>query len=142
MRERWVRWLHKLLNTNSLFLNPTAVEEILVWNPWRPLDDAPYGYEVAEGIRAMMNQETVGPAARKKKTPLFMCFMHFSRASDSVFRTLLWTVLTRFGVPQRIFADVRQFHNGMQACMRLEDANCSGMLDVGSSARVRVYACA
>ena len=34
--------------------------------------------------------------ARKKDTPMFMCFIDFTKAyCDSVDRTLLWTVLAR-----------------------------------------------
>ena len=34
--------------------------------------------------------------ARKKDTPLFMCFIDLTEAYDSVDRALLWTVLARF----------------------------------------------
>ena len=42
--------------------------------------------------------------ARKKDTPLFMCFIDLTKAYDSVDRTLLWTVLARFGIPPRMLA--------------------------------------
>ena len=43
------------------------------------------------------------------------------KAYDSVDRTLLWTVLARFGVPQNMISVIRQFHDGMRACVRLDD---------------------
>ena len=43
------------------------------------------------------------------------------KAYDSVDRTLLWTVLARFGVPQNMISVIRQFHDGMRACLRLDD---------------------
>ena len=40
-------------------------------------------------------------------------------------RLLLWTVLARFGVPQNMISVIRQFHDGMRACVRLDDRVCS-----------------
>ena len=39
--------------------------------------------------------------ARKKQISLDVCFIDLTKAYDSVDRTFLWTVLARFGVPQR-----------------------------------------
>ena len=63
--------------------------------------------------------------ARKKRIPLYVCFIDLTKAYDSVERTLLWTVLARFGVPQNIISVIRQFHDGMRACVRLDDRVCS-----------------
>ena len=63
--------------------------------------------------------------ARKKRIPLYVCFIDLSKAYDSVDRTLLWTVLARFGEPQIMISVIRQFHDGMRACVRLEDRVCS-----------------
>ena len=38
--------------------------------------------------------------ARKKRIPLYVCFIDLTQAYDSVDRTHLWTVLAGFGVPQ------------------------------------------
>ena len=54
---------------------------------------------------------------------------------DSVDITLLWTVLVCFGIPPRIFAVLRQFHDGMRACVRLDDVECSDMSDVEQGLR-------
>ena len=45
--------------------------------------------------------------ARKKRIPLYVCFID-PKAYDSVDRTLLWTVLARFGVPKRMLSVIRQ----------------------------------
>ena len=63
--------------------------------------------------------------ARKKRIPLYVCFIDLTKAYDSVDRTLLWTVLARFGVPQIMISVIRQFHDDMRACVRLEDRVCS-----------------
>ena len=61
--------------------------------------------------------------ARKKRIPLYVCFIDLTKAYDSVDGTLLWTVLARFGVPQIMISAIRQFHDGMRACVRLDDAS-------------------
>ena len=63
--------------------------------------------------------------ARKKRIPLYVCFIDLTKAYDSVDRTLLWTVLARFGVPQNMISVIRQLHEGMRACVRLDDRVCS-----------------
>ena len=63
--------------------------------------------------------------ARKKRIPLYVCFIDLTKAYDCVDRTLLWTVLARFGVPQNMISVIRQFHDGMRACVRLDDRMCS-----------------
>ena len=73
--------------------------------------------------------------ARKKQIPLYVCFIDLTKAYDSVDRTLLWTVLTRFGVPQNMISVIRQFHDGMRACVRLDDRACSGWFAVEQGLR-------
>ena len=63
--------------------------------------------------------------ARKKRIPLYVCFIDLTKAYDSVDRSLLWTVLARFGVAQNMISVIRQFHDGMRACVRLDDRVCS-----------------
>ena len=63
--------------------------------------------------------------ARKKRILLYVCFIDLTIAYDSVDRILLWTVLARFGVPQITSLVIRQFHDGMRACVRLDDRVCS-----------------
>ena len=42
IRERWVRWFHKLLNAKSPTLDPSIVDELKQWSPCRPLDNVPF----------------------------------------------------------------------------------------------------
>ena len=64
----------------------------------------------------------------RKDTPLFLCFIDRTKAYGSVDRTLLWTVLGRFGIPPKKLAAIRQLHDGMRACVRLDDGECSDCL--------------
>ena len=61
IRERWVRWFHKLFNIKPPTLDPSIVDEIKQWPPCRPVDDVPSRYEVAGAIRVLANQKAVGP---------------------------------------------------------------------------------
>ena len=64
--------------------------------------------------------------AQKKRIPLYVCFfIDLTKACDSVDRTLLWTVLARFSVPQMMISVICRFHDGMRACVRLDDRVCS-----------------
>ena len=58
--------------------------------------------------------------ARRRRIPLYMCFVDLQKAYDSVDRELLWKVLARDGVPNMI-AVIRQFHDGMHARERMDD---------------------
>ena len=60
--------------------------------------------------------------ARKKRIPLYVCVIDLT--NDSVDRTLFWTVLARFGVPYKMISVIRRFHDGMRACVRLDDRVC------------------
>ena len=72
---------------------------------------------------------------RKARVPLFLCFIDLQKAYDSVDRTLLWQVLTRFGVPPQTIEVIRQFHDGMRACVRNDDGRCSEWFGVAQGLR-------
>ena len=72
---------------------------------------------------------------RKKLIPLYVCFIDLTKAHDSVDRTLLWTVLARFGVPQNMISVIRHFHDGMRACVWLDDRVCSVWFSVEQGLR-------
>ena len=67
---------------------------------------------------------------RKEGVPLYTCFVDLQKAYDSVDRSLLCVVLARFGVPRVIVDIVRQFHNGMRACVRLDGGRVSEWFEV------------
>ena len=67
---------------------------------------------------------------RKAGVSLFMCFIDLQKAYDTVDRTLLWQVLTRIGVPPQMIAVIRQFYDGVRACVRPDDGGCSDWFEV------------
>ena len=84
---------------------------------WFPTEPFYHRYDVCDS--------SVTEAGAEKRSPLYVCFTDLTKAYDSADRTLLWAVLARFGVPQNMISIIRQFHNGMRACVRLDDRVCS-----------------
>ena len=73
---------------------------------------------------------------RARKIPLYMCFIGLQKAYDSVDRELLlWVVLARFGVPEKMLTVISQFHEGMRARVRTGDDEQSERLDVTQGLR-------
>ena len=72
---------------------------------------------------------------RKARVPLFLCFIDVQKAYDSVDRTLLGQVLARFGTPPQMIEVIRQFHDGMRACVRSDDGRCSERFEVAQGLR-------
>ena len=58
-----------------------------------------------------------------------------TKAYDFVDRTFLWIVLARFGVPQNMTSVIRQFHDDMRTCVRLNDGMGSEGLAVEQGCR-------
>ena len=72
---------------------------------------------------------------RAKQIPLYMCFIDLQKAYDSVDRELLWVVLARFGIPEKMLTVIRQFHEGMRARVRTDDGEHSEWFDVTQGLR-------
>ena len=89
---------------------------------WRKIFlEAQYGFQVGRSTDGMIYVvRGVQELAREKDLPLFMCFIDLQKAYDSVDRSLLWKVLARYGVPAKLISIIRQFHDGMRACVRLD----------------------
>ena len=73
--------------------------------------------------------------ARRRRIPLNMCFVDLQKAYDSVDRELLWKVLPRAGVPEEMIAVIRQFHDGMQAQVRMDDGELSDWFEITQGLR-------
>ena len=87
---------------------------------WFPTEQFYHQYDVCDS-------SLTGAGAEETNFVVYACFIDLTKAYEhSVDRTLLWTVLARFGVPQNMISVIRQFHDGMQACVRLDDRVCSG----------------
>ena len=72
---------------------------------------------------------------RKSRVPLLLGFIDLQKAYDSVDRTLIWQVLARFGTPPQMVEVIRQFNDGIRACVRSDDGRCSEWFDVAQGLR-------
>ena len=82
-------------------------------------------------IDMMLVARLLQEQARKKDTPLFVCFIDLTKAYDSVERTRLWTVLAHVRVPSRMLGAIRRVHDGVRARAWLDASKCSNMFEVG-----------
>ena len=76
---------------------------------------------------------------RKEGVPIYTCFVDLQKAYDSVDHSLLWVVLARFGAPPVMVDIVRQFHDGMRACVRLDGGRVSEWLRSARDVFLRRY---
>ena len=72
---------------------------------------------------------------RKACVTLFLYFIDLQKAYGSVDHTLLWYVLTRFGVPKQMIEIIRQFLDEVKACMKNDNGVCSEWLEVAQGLR-------
>ena len=79
--------------------------------------------------------------ARRRRIPPYMCFVNLEKAYDSVDRELLWKVLARAGVPEETITAIRQFHDGMQAQVRMDDGELSDWFEVTQGLRQGCVLC-
>ena len=81
---------------------------------------------------------------RKAGVSIFVCFIDLTdlqKAFDTVGRTILWQVLIRIGVTPQMIAVIRQFHDGIGACVRPDDSVCSDWFKVEDYGRDAFYLC-
>ena len=74
---------------------------------------------------------------REAHVPLCLCFIDLQKAYDFVDRSLLWQKPTRYGVPRRLIAVIRQFHDGLRAWVKNDNGDCSGAFNVEQGLRKR-----
>ena len=86
--------------------------------------------------RDMMRMMRKLQAVRQKAGgSLFVCFIDFQKAYDTVDRTLLWQVLPRIGVPPQMIAIIRQVHDEMRAAVRPNGGVFSNGVEEGQGLR-------
>ena len=48
------------------------------------------------------------------QTPLYVCFIEFEKAFDSVDRQAIWDIRGHYGVPDKIVSVIRRLHEGFE----------------------------
>uniref|UniRef100_A0A8C5PLD5 Reverse transcriptase n=1 Tax=Leptobrachium leishanense TaxID=445787 RepID=A0A8C5PLD5_9ANUR len=61
---------------------------------------------------------------QEQNRELYTTFVDLTKAFDTVSREGLWRIMSKFGCPDRFILMVRQFHDGMTACV-LDDGDAS-----------------
>ena len=61
------------------------------------------------------------------QTPLFVCFIDFDKAFDSVDRQAIWDILRHYGVPDKIISVIRRLYEGF-ACQVIHSGRLFGGL--------------
>ena len=61
--------------------------------------------------------------AMEQRQPLYVVFVDFSKAFDTVDRQTLWKVLEIYGCPERLVRMIRLFHDGMTGKVSIGGSN-------------------
>jgi len=57
----------------------------------------------------------------EQNMPLYMVFVDFTKAFDTVNRSLLWKILQKIGCPEKFTHLIATLHSGMQASVRFKN---------------------
>ena len=84
------------------------------------LEDSQCGFRPKRGtIDMVFAARQLTEKSIEYRLPLYWLFVDLKKAYDSVNRDAMWTVLQKYGVPDRTIAVIRSFHVGMQAKVRV-----------------------
>nr|KAG5710457.1 hypothetical protein BaRGS_022275 [Batillaria attramentaria] len=68
------------------------------------------------------------------QTPLYVCFIDFEKAFDSVDRESIWTILRHYGVPEKMVDIIKQLYNGF-SCKVIHNGKLSDEFQVTTGVR-------
>ena len=80
------------------------------------LPESQCGFRPGRGTTDMIfTLRQIQEKCREQILPLYICFIDFRKAFDSVPRDMLWRVLGRYGCPGKFINIIKLFHEGMEA---------------------------
>ena len=68
------------------------------------------------------------------QTPLYVCFIDFEKAFDSVDRQAIWDILRHYGVPDKIISVIRRLYEGF-ACQVIHSGRLSEDFEISTGVR-------
>ena len=89
--------------------------------PRRAVRFSPSAFDNRHAVRRARTART----RTSEENPPVHVLIDLHKAYDSVGRELLWVVLARFGVPEKMLTVIGQFHEGMRARVRTDDSEHS-----------------
>lgn len=82
----------------------------------RILPESQCGFRPSRGtIDMIFCARQLQEKAKEQQKPIFLIFYDLEKAYDSVPRTAMWSVLSRFGVPEPFVDMIKALHDGMSA---------------------------
>jgi Reverse transcriptase (RNA-dependent DNA polymerase) len=71
---------------------------------------------------------------REYNNEVYVCFVDFKQAYDSIWRDGLWHVLGSYGIPPKIVRLIKALYKDTKACVRIEE-HCTDWFEVASGLR-------
>ena len=96
---------------------------------YSPTSSAAFAYSSAIcSPKAVRPAPTAKTQTSQKKTCARASSISIKHTYDSVKPEILWVVLERSGVPEKIYSVIRQCHEGVRACVRTDDGGALGIV--------------
>ena len=87
------------------------------------LPESQCGFREARGtIDMIFTLRQLQEKCAEQNEPLYVTFVNFSKAFDTVSRSLLWLLLSKYGCPDKFISLLRSFHDGMRASVSADGA--------------------
>jgi hypothetical protein len=103
----------------------SRLEELIKRYP-EMIPDAQSGFERRRStMDAILTAVRLAEMALEQGITIYQCYVDLTKAYDTVQRPLLWEVLKRYGVPEILLRNIKQFHEGAEARVRFEDGELS-----------------
>ena len=85
------------------------------------LSDVQMGFRKGVGTRdQIFNLRIIIEKAREHQTPLYIAFIDYKKAFDSVKHRKLWTVLREMGVDSQVVKVFKSLYDNQQAAVRID----------------------
>ena len=85
----------------------------------RELPDVQAGFRKGKGARdQIVNMRWIIEKTREVQKDIYVCFIYYSKAFDSVDHNKLWKILQEMGIPDHLTCLLRNLYAGHEATVR------------------------